>query len=294
MRYPIILAIVALVLAATDVAAQQTSPALRYTPPPNAYKSAAMPPEDYSFNGFNASASVQVYPFRPLTGDIQRTFRATLLRDWITPMHQEERIAGQPTFQTISVPGAQFALTASFVDSPVGLPKPHLRMLVVAGGQAAIVDASAGTAQSWQSAIPALNAMAATLRVEAARAPPPLSRSAGSAVAGLFQGMKQKYMASMNNIIGRNGYYTNALHYYLFSADGRVYCAYDKLEVPGGNVARFDFDAAERRDPTNSGRYTVDGDKLIIQMGGAAPQTIVTGVPRDGMVTINTVLYKRQ
>jgi hypothetical protein len=205
-------------------------------------------------------------------------------------MHQEERVGGQPTFQTINVPGAQFALAASFVDSPVGLPKPHTRMLIVAGGQAAIVDASAGTAQSWQSALPALNAMAATLRVEAARAPPPLSPQAGGAVAGLYQGMKQKYMATMNNIIG-HGYYTNALHYCLFSADGRVYCAYDKLDVPGG---RFDFDAAERRDAANSGRYTVDGGKLIIQMGGAAPQTIVTGVPRDGTVTINTVLYKRQ
>ena len=279
----------ALALAAPEVAAQQTLPVLRYTPPSNVYKSGATSLEDYSFNGFNAS--VQVYPFRPFTGDIQRSFRATLLRDWITPMHQEESVAGPPTFQTINIPGAQFALVASFVDSPVGLPKPHRRVLVVAGRQAAIVDASAGTAQSWQSAIPALNAMAATLRVEAARAPPPLSPAAGHAVAGLYQGMKQKYMASMNNIIGHNGYYTNALHYYLFSADGRVYCAYDRLDVPGG---RFDFDAAERRDPTNSGRYTVDGEKLIIQMGGPAPQTIVTNVPRDGAVTINTVLYKRQ
>jgi hypothetical protein len=290
MRNPIILiSLLSLVLGAAEAAAQQTLPVLRYTPPSNVYKSGVSSPEDYSFNGFNAS--VQVYPFRAFTGDIQRTFRATLLRDWITPMHREERLGGQPTFKPVNVPGAQFALAAQFVDSPVGLPKPHLRLLIVAGGQAAMVDASAGTAQSWQSALPALNAMAATLRVEAQRAPPPLSPAAGNAVAGLYQGMKQKYMASMNNIIGRNGYYTTALHYYLFSADGRVYCAYDKLDVPGG---RFDFDAAERRDATNSGRYTVDGDKLIIQMGGPSPQTIVTGVPRDGTVTINTVLYKRQ
>jgi len=290
MRNPIILvSLLWLALGASEVAAQQMLPVLRYTPPSNVYKSGASSPEDYSFNGFNAS--LQIYPFRPFTGDIQRTFRATLLRDWITPMHREERLGGQPTFKPVNVPGAQFALAAQFVDSPVGLPKPHLRLLIVAGGQAAMVDASAGTAQSWQSALPALNAMAATLRVEAQRAPPPLSPAAGNAVAGLYQGMKQKYMASMNNIIGHNGYYTTALHYYLFSADGRVYCAYDKLEVAGG---RFDFDAAERRDAMNSGRYTVDGDKLIIQMGGPSPQTIVTGVPRDGTVTINTVLYKRQ
>ncbi|HEX6842256.1 MAG TPA: hypothetical protein VF113_12030, partial [Stellaceae bacterium] len=111
MRNLVTLLIVSLLLGATDVAAQQTLPVLRYTPPSNVYRSGASSPEDYSFNGFNAS--VQVYPFRPFSGDIQRTFRATLLRDWITPMHQEERLGGQPTFQTIKVPGAQLALAAS-------------------------------------------------------------------------------------------------------------------------------------------------------------------------------------
>jgi hypothetical protein len=107
-------------------------------------------------------------------------------------------------------------------------------------------------------------------------------------------GIKPKYMASMNNIIGSTGYYTNALHYLFFSADGRVHCAYDRLEIPDGSLARFDFDAAERNDPTNSGRYTVDGDKLIIWLGGNAPQTIVTDVPRGRTLSINTVLYERQ
>lgn len=289
MRNTIFLVIALLVPGMSAVAAQQTVPVLRYAAPSNAFRAGA---EDYSFNGFNAS--VQVYPFRPFNGDIQKIFRATLLRDWIAPMHQEENLGGTPTFQTIRVPGAQLALAASFAENIVGLPKPHMRILIIAGGHAAIVDASAGTAQSWQRAVPALNAMAATLRVEAAGAPPPLSPAAGGAVAGLYQGIKLKYMATMNNVIGNNGYYTNALHYYLFSADGRVYCAYDKLDLPGGSTARFDFDAAERRDPTNSGRYTVDGGRLIIEMGGNAPQTIVTSVPRDGMLTINTVLYKRQ
>lgn len=293
MRNAILLVLSALLLALSDAAAQQTLPVLRYTPPSNAYHSAAAgPAEDYSFNGFNAS--VQVYQFRPFNGDIEKAFRTTLLRDWIVPLHKEENVGAPPTFQTIGVPGAQRALTASFAENIVGLPKPHMRMLIIAGGQAAIVDASAGTAQSWQRAVPALNALAATLRVEAERAPPPLSPAAGNAVAGLYQGFKAKYMATMNNIIGSGGYYTNALHYYLFSPDGRVYCAYDKLDVPGGNPARFDFDAAERRDASNSGRYTVDGNKLIIHMGGNTAHTIVTAVPRDGMVTIDSIHYKRQ
>ena len=98
----------------------------------------------------------------------------------------------------------------------------------------------------------------------------------------------------MINVTG-SGYYTNALHFYLFSADGRVYRAYDKLDVPAGDIARFDFDAASRFDPGNSGHYTVDNGKLIIQMGGNAPESAITAdVPRDGLLTINTVPYKKQ
>ncbi len=284
------LALLAL-LPAARAPAQATTHVLRYTPPANVFRAGIQPAEDYSFNGFNAS--VQVYPFRPFTGNLQQTFQATLLRDWIAPMHQEENVAGRPSFQRIAIPGADFAIGASFAENIVGLPRPHMRMLIVAGNEAAIVDASAGTMQSWQQAVPALNRMASTMRIETARAPAPLAPAAGRAVAGLYRGTKPKYMATMVNVIG-SGYYQNALHFYLFSADGRVYRAYDKLEVPGGAIARFDFDAAERNDPMNSGRYTVDGGKLIITLHGQSPETIVADAPRDGRVTINTVIYTRQ
>ncbi len=276
---------------ASDAMGQQPPPVLRYTPPANALRGSAGPAEDYSFSDFNAS--VQVYPFRPFNGDIRQLFQATLLRDWIDLMHKEENVAAPPTFQTLNVPGAQLVLAASFVENIVGLPKPHMRMVIVAGSQAAIVDASAGTAQSWQMAIPRLNAMASTLRVEAGRALPPLNPVEGRSIAGLYMGMKQKYMATMINVIG-SGYYTNALHFYLFSADGRVYRAYDKLEVPGGDIARFDFDTAAQHDPGNSGRFTVDAGTIHIQMDGDQRETIVAPLPSNGLLTINTVVYKRQ
>jgi hypothetical protein len=273
-------------------AAQEMVPVLRYTPPADAFRSSvSAPAEDYGFNGFNAS--VQVYPFRQFTGNIEQAFQTTLLRDWITPMHREENVGGPPNFARISIPGAQEVLTASFNEAIVGLPKPHMRMLIIVGNAAAIVDASAATAQSWQMAIPHLNAMAATLRVESVRGPPALTQAAGRAVAGLYMGTKPKYTATMQNVTGY-ATYVPALHFYLFSADGRVYRAYDRLDVPGGNIARFDFDAAERRDPGNSGRYTVDGSKLIIQMGGPTAETILAEAPKEGLVTISTVLYKRQ
>jgi len=52
---------------------------LRYTPPANVFRQAIQPAEDYSFNGFNAS--LQVYQFRPFTGDIRQGVQRTLLRD---------------------------------------------------------------------------------------------------------------------------------------------------------------------------------------------------------------------
>jgi len=136
--------------------------------------------------------------------------------------------------------------------------------------------------------------MAGTLRVEAARAPAALTPEAGRAVAGLYQGMKPKYNATMMNVTGFAST-TPALHCYLFSAGGRVYRAYDAINLPGGNIGLFDFDAAERRDPDNSGRYTVDEGKLQLQMGRDGMEAIVAPVPdREGLVTINATLYKRQ
>jgi hypothetical protein len=287
--FSVLLPAASLVLAVS--AAAQEVPLLRYTPPTNAFRQALATPEDYSFNGFNAS--VQFYPFRPFNGNIQQLFQKTLLREWVSPLHQEENVGGPPAFKTLAVPGATLVLSASFAENIVGLPKPHMRMVVVAGNQAAIVDASAGTVQSWQQALPYLNAMAASLRVEAGRAPPPLTQAAGRGIAGLYMGFKAKYMATMVNVTG-SGYYTQALHYYLFSPSGRVYRAYDSLPVPGGNPAQFDFDAAQRRDPDNSGRYTVDGGNLVIQIGSASPETIIAPVPKDGTLTLYSVPYKRQ
>jgi hypothetical protein len=275
--------IVALALAGS---VQAQTHVLRYAPPANAFKS-SIQADDYSFNGTNAS--VQVYQFRPFSGDIVQMFQRGLLRDWIGVMHQEENVAGKPTFQKVAVAGADMAIAATFNESRVGTARPHNRMLIVKGNEAAIVDASAGTVQGWQMAVPRLNQMASTFKVEGAPAAAPLSIAAGNKVAGLYQGMKAKYVATMMNITGSASYQT-ALHFYVFSANGRVYRAYDKLEAPGG---RFDFDAAERRDPQNSGRYTVDGGKLIIKMRGDN-EPIATDLPKDGVLVIYQVAYKRQ
>jgi hypothetical protein len=271
----------------------QQVPVLHYAPPSDAYKSAINPPEDYSFNQFNAS--LQVYPFRTFQGNLEQAFRNDLLRQSIDPRHREEN-ANQVQFGTLSVPGADTVITSTFIESRVGLPRPHNRMLIIAGNQAAIVDASAGTTQSWIRAVPALQAVISSLRVDAAPAPPDVSKgpgAAGASVAGLYMGNKAKYMASMINITGHASY-QNALHFYLLSADGRVYRAYDQLNVPDGNPSEFDFDSAAQRDPDNSGRYTVTNGQLYIQLGGQRHETITAPLPIDGMLTISSIHYQRR
>jgi hypothetical protein len=274
-----------LALALALPAHAQTS-TLHYTPPPNSFKS-AIGADDYQLNGTNAS--VQIYQFRPFSGNVRQQFEATQLREWIDPMHKEENVASQIQLQNIAVPGADFAITASFTENRVGLQRPHNRILIVKGNEAALVDASAGTLQGWQQAIPRLNQMSATFKVEGAPQAAPLSIEAGNSVAGLYQGMKAKYTATMQNVTGYSSYQT-ALHFYVFSANGRVFRAYDQLSAPGG---KFDFDAAERRDPGNSGRYTVDKGKLVIKMKGDN-QPIVTDPPKNGVLKIYDVAYRKQ
>ena len=114
-----IVALSAAILTLTNPAgAQNATHVLRYTPPANVFRAGIEPAEDYSFNGFNAS--VQVYQFRRVNGDIQQAFQATLLRDWIAPMHKEENVAGKPTFIPFRVSGADLAVVAAFVETESG------------------------------------------------------------------------------------------------------------------------------------------------------------------------------
>jgi hypothetical protein len=286
--------IVVMTTVMTSAIAQNETPVLRYDPPPDFYRSAITPPDDYSSNEFNAT--LQVYPFRPFSGNIEQMFQRTLLREWIDPRYQEANVAGPPDFRRASVQGAQIALTARFAEI-AGIAKPRMRMVIVAGGAAAIVDASANNMTTWQRALPAFNVLSTSLRVDSGEVAPAMNEGpgpAGRAVAGLYMARTFKDAVDMNRPVGSNMIRVPALHYYLFSADGRVYRAYDALPVPGGDVMRFDFDAARRADPVNSDRYTLKGNQLRIQMGGQTPETITTAAPAGGRVTINNVTYERQ
>jgi len=286
MRNALLAILVLQVLAVTHAAAQSSVPLLRYTPPANATQIGMGQPADYTFNGFNGS--LQVYQFRPFNGDIQQAFATNLLRDWISVQYREQAIGGPPEFVRWTMPGADLVIIATFVET--GYFRLRRRVLVVAGNHAAIIDASSGNQQSFAMLAQSLGVLSESLRVETARAPAALSNADGRAVAGLYQGTAMKVTV---NTIGGGLYRTQALHYWLFSADGRVFRRYDFPPVAAADIASFDFDLAEQSDAPNAGRYTIDGGRLIIRMGDQQPD-IVTMPPQNGALTINDVTYRRQ
>lgn len=284
LMFPMVLA-----LSASTAAAEPGVPVLKYTPPPGYYHSAITPPDSYESN--EVKASVQVYPFRKPSGDVARQFQQTLLREWIDPLYREANVAGQPKLGTDTMQGAESVYTAMFLD---GSGHAHVRIVIVAAGLAAIVDVSAATSQAWQRAAPTIFPMLQSMRVETAAPPPSVADgpgAAGPAVAGLYMGYKAKYTTNLN-LGPAYGTYTSTLHFYLFNAAGRVYRCYDTINVPGNDPNRFDFDAAQQRDPGNSGRYTVKGGKLYMQLGGDA--AIVVDVPSGGRLKVYDVLYTKK
>jgi hypothetical protein len=71
--------------------------------------------------------------------------------------------------------------------------------------------------------------------------------------------------------------------------------SFDPPTSPDGDLRHFDYDAAARDHAENSGRYTVRGNQLYIQMGSSQqPELITTEVPRAGRLVVNTVVYLRQ
>jgi hypothetical protein len=173
-----------------------------------------------------------------------------------------------------------------------------MRMVIVADGAIAIVDASAVNMMSWQRVLQPLNQFATSLHVVAGAPATDYTASpgvAGRSVAGLYMGFKRKFVSDLMRGPGY-GSYQNALHYYLFSADGRVYRAYDELPVPGNDPARFDFSGAERADPVNSGRYIVKGDSVYVRLGTPQqPETFAFRLPSDPRrLSIEAVSYTRQ
>lgn len=283
------------VACATPAAGQHVGAApasLAYDPPANFYRSASTPPEQYSSNEVNAG--IQVYPFRAAPPDVVTGFQRTLLREWIDPQYVEGPLPSAPQFSRQQMPGAAMVLSVHFLQNTAGVITKRMRILIVAGNRAALVDLQANSDYSWQRAWPAMQAMLGSMRVEAVAAIAPTAPTAPTGatrgLAGIYMGMKGHYVVDLNAGVGQGHWLTQA-HFYLFSSTGRVYRTFDP--VAAQDAERFDYDAAQRSDPESSGRYVVQGDQMVIRMMGPQPETIRLPLPR-GSLTIDRVTYTRQ
>src|SRR5690349_12767108 len=147
MRCPRWMLLTAMALPAASAGAQ-TLPELKFQDPPNFYRSAIYPPVDFTSNEVNAS--LQVYPFREFTGNVQQAFARTLFREFIDPRYVESNVAPGAKLDAITIPGAKMVLRARFNEVVVGLARERMRMVVVADNNAiAIVDAQAISLTSW-------------------------------------------------------------------------------------------------------------------------------------------------
>jgi hypothetical protein len=269
-------------------------PVLEYTDPPNFWRGGVGGRSFAEYQGSDVNFTLCVYPFREFQGDIRAAFQQTLLRDWVGVMYREESVAGPPQFGANSVPGADTVIVAHFRD---GRQQEHRRILIVVGRSAAIVDMIAPTAFAWQKGFASASVMLGSMRVSCAPGGPSLAGGPGpegAALAGLFQGMRGK---TVSNLMLGPGYLSTqlALHYFLFSTDGWVYRCYDA--PPGGSEAaarRFDFDAARRQDPDNTGRFTVRGNALYIKMGGPNADEITATIADPNELQLDGVRYTRK
>jgi hypothetical protein len=287
--------VLAVAFVATSAGAQGV-PILNFTQPPNFYRSASTVPEQYSSQ--EVDAGMQVYPFRPFRGDFLQAVQRTLLGEWIDPQFREQNVAARPIFERMNIPGADAVIRIRFPENVAGTARDHIRYAILSRGAIAIVDLSANSQYSFQRAWPAMAVTLASLQVGTDNGPDltsPLSPNeaqAASAVMGVFMGLKQRYVTEMALVTG-SGRYVLAAYYYVFSGNGRVYRRYD-LEVPGNDPRRFDFGAAQRADPENSGIYRVQGNQLMLIMGPQGTERITTTLSVAGEIQIGCVGFERQ
>jgi hypothetical protein len=271
---------------------QAALPILKYDPPPGFIEASYGNFEDFSSREVNGS--IQIYPFRPFTGNLAMAWQQTLLRSWIDPMHQEANVAGQPAFKNVNMEGAQAMSIVSFMENNTGLMKPHMRTLIVANGAAAIIDVSAANSYCWQRIMPGVNALfkSVSLGTDVADIPPAGGPDAAGGFAGIFMGFKPKYTVNLNGPAW-SGTYPPAPFFYIFSPDGRAYRTFDATKVPQGGPGMFNYGAAANVDPLNSGSFSVRGNQIVMRFGRGSETVMGEMISKDAFV-IYGVTYSRQ
>ena len=84
-----------------------------------------------------------------------------------------------------------------------------------------------------------------------------------------------------------------ATEFYLLSGDNQVFRGRDLPNAPGGDINRFDYDAARREAPGNYGTYGASGPEVIMQFGEPPQETIAATRPEPDVLEIRGTKFKR-
>ena len=272
-------------------AAQEESSRLRYTLPdgwtPSIDGRTLMPP--------GGNAAVTFAPSTPFTGTAEQWIEES----W-NSIARELKVLSGPA------PGTQGAFL-----SRIGLFQKAdgtnfwlcLNTLLKNGRGEGVILIAGGDAE-FRAHLPALSKMLAGTTVAspaasassipvAPRGPaaPGPAAAGGDDVAGLYLASTLQFRLNPFGSPG-SGSQEWRTEFYLLSRDGRVFRGPDLPKAPGGDISRFDYDAARREAPAASGSYTVRGREVVLKMG-PSQETLVATRPEVGVLEIRGTKFKR-
>ena len=265
------IAVAAVLLVLALPAAAQ--PALSYDAPGGWKRGAYNSPAIYTAPG--GQAELHVYGFQRYDGDVRARMRQTRLFELIGIEHREHGPLEPPKEGELTVQGAGQIPYVTFSERRNGVLRYRLRAAIPAPGAVALVEFHALTLDAWKRELAAMDKVFGSMRVGAAPAP---------AATGPAQGPGKKfgglYLATVRRMVFRptgGSEWTTSTEFYLLSPEGKVYRGHGLPEVPGGNVARFDYEKARRADPGNSGTYAASGSRVTITVGDERISTTLNG-----------------
>ena len=261
--------VAAVLLALALPAAAQ--PALSYDPPAGWKRGPYSSPAVYTAPG--GQAELHVYDFQRYDGDVRARLRQTRLFELIGIEHREERPLEAPKEGELTVQGAGPVPYVTFAEQRSGVVRYHLRVAIPAPGAVALVDFHALTLDAWKRELSTMDRVFASMRVGGA----PAAKAAAPRAA---QGASGLYLATVRRMVFRatgGSEWATSTEFYLLSPEGKVYRGHGLPEVPGGNLARFDYEKARRADPGNSGTYTASGSRVTITVGDERINATLSG-----------------
>lgn len=261
--------VAAVLLALALPAAAQ--PALSYDPPAGWKRGPYSSPVVYTAPG--GQAELHVYDFQRYDGDVRARLRQTRLFELIGIEHREDRPLEPAKEGELTVQGAGPVPYVTFAEQRGGVVRYHLRVAIPAPGAVALVDFHALTLDAWKRELSTMDRVFASMRVGGA----PAAKAAAPRSA---QGASGLYLATVRRMVFRatgGSEWTTSTEFYLLSPEGKVYRGHGLPEVPGGNLARFDYEKARRADPGNSGTYTASGSRVTITVGDERISATLSG-----------------